>query len=324
MKYTDLRLRIRHFFKKYKKVIFIVISIWAIIVFINYLLQNREIEPEATTTYEPHASVMNDSSTTPKKLQEPIEKLIKQYVDYCNERNYQEAYDMLSEECKLYEFENNPANFIDYVLTKMPNEREYAIQDYSNMTTSFGKVYIYEVKYTEDILATGLTGTDFMYTNEKMAFYEDQDGELQFSIGNFIYNTPIQSISENEYLKIDVLKKHVNYSLEEYEVKFTNRSEYIVVILDGKGTNEIGLQLSNEVRDIANVSKLVLYPNESTTQKLIFSKFVDDGDTSQELVFGSIRIMENYSGVENVEETVIQQEIDNAISKFSMTVSVKE
>lgn len=324
MNFTELRIKIRHFLKKYKRIIIIVLSIWAFIIFINYLLKNKTITYEPSITYEPHVSVMDDSSTTPKTLQQPIETLIEKYVTACNEQNYQEAFNLLSDECREYEFDNNPAEFLNHVLTKMPSPREYSIQNYSNINIAEGNLYIYEVRYTEDMLATGLTNSEYLFTSEKMAFLKDKDGNIKMSVGSYIYHTPIQSVAENEYLKIDVVDKKVNYSIEEYEVKFTNRSEYTVVIADSYGKNEVELQLINETRGKENQDYIILEPGQSITQNLIFSKFVDDGDSSLNLIFGSVRVMQNYSGIDGVDEETIQRELDNAIAKFSMTVSVAE
>lgn len=324
MRFTDLRLKIRHFFRKNKKIIIVAVSIWGIIVIVNYILKNRVQTPEATTTYEPHISVMSESSSTPKRLREPIEKLIEEYVRCCNEQEYEKAFNMLSEECRSYGFSNSPANFVSHVLARIPNKREYSIQDYSNFTANNKKIYIYEVKFTEDMLATGLTGTQYAYTSEKMAFYEDDEGNIKMSVGSYIYQTSIQSISENEYLKIDIMSKIVTYDEEIYKVKFTNRSEHTVVVADGYGAAETELQLPNETRKRVEDAKIVLEPGSDMIQTFTFQKFADDGDDSQSIIFGSIRVMEHYSGTEDVEEEIIQSEIDNAIAKFSLTVSVKE
>ena len=57
--------------------------------------------------------------------------------------------------------------------------------------------------------------------------------------GDYIYHSDINSISENQYLKVDVVDKVVNYSIEQYEIKFTNRSNYTIVIADGGETDEV-------------------------------------------------------------------------------------
>lgn len=68
----------------------------------------------------------------------------------------------------------------------------------------------------------------------------------------------------------------------------------------------------------------MLGPNESLTQTFTFPKFVDDSDYSQKLIFSSVRVMEQYSGTDFATEEVIQSEIDNAISKFSMEIVLAE
>ena len=184
-------------------------------------------------------------------------------------------------------------------------------------------MYIYEIKYTEDLLATGLTNSEYVYTSEKMAFYRDEEGNIEMAVGGYIYQTPIQSIAENEYLKIDVLNKIVEYDEETYEIKFTNRCEHTVVIADGYGTSESEMQIGNETRKRIETSKIVLEPGESLTNSISFQKYVDDGDDSLAIIFGSIRVMEIYSGTEEVEEEIILSEIDNALAKFSMSISVE-
>jgi len=62
------------------------------------------------------------------------------------------------------------------------------------------------------------------------------------------------------------------------------------------------------------IEKIILEPLSEITLKFEFPKFVDDGDISQSLLFSSIRVMEKYSGVEDVPEETIQSEIDNDLN----------
>lgn len=319
MSYTELRLKFRRFFRANKRLFLIIFIIWAIIFFINMILSNMPQEYEAETTYEAHSSVIKGSST-PSSMQDPIEKMINNYVSYCNEGNYQRAYDMLSEDCKDYEFNNDITKFMEHVLTKMSTPKIHAIQSYSKTKYDDKTMYIYEVKYIDDILASGLTNEEYGYTQENMTFFKTDEG-IEMHVGNYMYHTDIKSISENDYLKIDVIDKVVHYSMETYEVKFTNRSNYTVVIADGEVADEVLLVLPNESRQSGELDNIVLRENESCTIKFEFPKFVDDGELSQKLAFPAIRVMEKYSGT-NVEDEIIQTEIDNAIAKFSMEVVV--
>jgi len=319
--FTDFRIKMIHFFRKNKKIIFIAVSVWVIIFLINSFLKSYEPKKELQTTYEPHTSVMDDGKSVAKSISNPIEEMIAEYVGYCNESNWTEAYNMLSETCKEYSFENELSNFINYIYTKMPTKKNYAIQDYSNE----GNTYIYQIKYTDDMLATGLTNTTYQYTEEKMIFKKQKDGTIEMSVGNFIDYEEIKNISENEYLKVDVKSVVKYYSMEQYRVRFTNRTDNIIVIANNTEKNEVTLQMqSSDKRNRNNLSKhIVLKPKESQTIDLKFSKFYDSNDISSSLLFNSIRVMEQYSGTENISDEVIQSEAQNAIAKFSVTIPIK-
>ena len=69
---------------------------------------------------------------------------------------------------------------------------------------------------------------------------------------------------------------------------------------------------------------IVLSPGESKTFTFTYTKFVDDGDSISDMTFGSIRVMEQYSGTDlnKVTEDQINQEINNAVDKFSMKLAL--
>ena len=317
--FTDFRLRIRHFFKKYGKVLGIAFLIWLVIFIVNRIIANYEPKQELQTTYTPHTSVMDDSSSVSKSISDPIEEMIEQYVTFCNDADWQAAYNMLSDECKRYSFNDNIEEFMEYVYTKMPTPKKYAIQDYSNK----GNTYIYQIKYTDDMLATGLTNTTYNYTEEKMTFKKQSDGTIEMSVGNYLEHNEIKNISESEYLKVDVKSVTKYYSIEEYEVKLTNRSQYTIVIADGQEEKEIVLKLNSGDTRKADLEKLVLAPGYSTTVMLKFPKLYDNNDDAKSLVLNTVRVMEKYSGA-NVDEATAQAEIQNAIAKFGVSIPVDE
>ena len=323
MNFTEYRLRFRRFFRKYKRVLLVILIVWAIIFFINKIVGNLNSGYYKENTYKPHTSVINNSKKVPTNMQASIEDTIEQYMEYCNNAEFDKAFEMISEECRNYVFDNDVEKYMSYLYTKMPTKKEYAIQSYSSTKYNGETLYIYEIKYTDDLLATGLTNSTYSYTQENITFYYNDEGKLQMNVGNYMFHKDIKNISENEYLKIDVVDKIVNYSIEQYTVKFTNRSNYNVVIADAQENDEVVLMLPQETRNRMEVTDIVLEPNETEVVTFTFQKFVDDGDESNSMLFSSIRVMEKYSGTEDVEDAVIQSEIDNAIAKFSMEVSVK-
>lgn len=318
--FTSFRIKALHFLKKNSKVIFIVVCIWAVVFFVNLFLRNYKAPQEVQTTYEPHISVMDKTDSVPRKVSNQVEEMLEQYVGYLLEGNVEMAYQMLSDNCKQWSFENNIDVFTSYVLEKVGAAKRYTIQNYSNE----GNTYIYQVKYMDDFLATGLTNTTYSFTEEKIVFQRQKDGSLEMAVGSFIDYEELHNVSENEYLKVELQAVQKYYSYEVYTVKITNRSDDTVVISDSQEEGEIFLTLaSNDTRKAVNMADLVLKPKESVTKQIQFQKFYDNQDAASSLTFGSVRVMEQYSGTKDVAEEVIQAEIQNAVAKFSVNLPIQ-
>lgn len=315
----ELRLKIRHWIKKYGKILFFIIIVWISIFIINKFLGDYQAEQVPNTTKTPQVAVMSTNEKVSKKVQTSAEEFIESYVDACNQGKYQKAFAMISENCRKYEFNDDVEKFAKYVLEKMPTPKKYSIQSYSN-TQGY---YIYEVKYFDDMLATGLTNSEYNFTTEKMVLKKNSKGSFDIAVGNFIEYKDINSVAENDYLKIDVKNCMVRYSTQTYEVKLTNRTDYTIVVADNYIEDEISLALSGEYRGTESGKTIVLQPEGSLTVKLGFMKFVDDNDEAQSLLFSNIRVLEEYAGVTSNND-VKKAEIEKSIDKFSMNVPVKK
>lgn len=314
--FTDLRIKIRNFFKKHKKKIYIGIIIFVIVFVINRYIGSIEKVPVRKTTYEPHVSVMDSTSKVPKKLQQPIVEILDKYIQYCNNKEYENAYELLSEDCKKGAYPDIK-DFKTYINDIFPNKKLYSIQDYSNING----MYIYQIKIFDDFLATGLTDSEYKYYDEKITIVQEKNDELKLLVGKFLEKTDIKSIAEDDYLKIDIKTKTTTYNTETYHVKITNRSEYTAVLSDGNvGFEEIAINLGAEYRNRndADLQNVILKSGEAKEYDFTFTKFYDDGDTTQEIVFNAIRIMDNYTG----SEETAQEEIDNAITKYSLRIKL--
>ena len=312
MNFIDTRLKIRRFIKKNrKKVIFVVITV-AIIIAINYILKNMPEEEIPKTTYEPNVAVM-DESEVPKKWHSEIENRIKTFVDYCNNKEYQKAYDMISDDCKdaIYPV---IGDFKEYVDKRFQVKRIYSIQNFSNIS----KQYIYDVNFMSDFMATGSTATNYGYVQEKFVFTED-DNSLKFAIGGFVRTNILDAFVEDENLKIVTKKKNVYYDHETYTVDITNKTDYPIVLGNGTGEDEIAISVNEQLREETNINavNVVLQPNESRTFTFVFEKYCDDGYAPQAMYFTDVRVLKSYSGTEETR----QQELDNAVRRYSLILN---
>lgn len=309
----DLRLKIRHFLKKHQRLIIFIIVILIIIITINRILISLKPKPSPTTTYTPHISVLDNTSEVPDKVEKSFENFIEKYVIYCNTGDYTNAWNLVSKECKENLFDNSYTDFVEYVQTKFNSHKRYAIQDYSN----YNDKYIYSVKIFDDYLATGLTNQTYLYQEEKMVASYDENKNVVFSVGNYMDSKEINAMNANEYLRVEVKEAIEKYGFIIYKVKFTNIKDYTVVIQDeNSNTNEVLINVGSENRGPENIFNIILKPGETKEVELSFAKFYDSNLVVNSLILNSIRILENYTG----DPELAEQEIENAIDKFSMTI----
>ena len=310
------RLKIRNFFKKYKRVIFIVLIVWLVIIAINFFLGRRSETPMLNTTYNPHEVVLTSDTEVPEKLQTPIEDTIDDYINKCNNKDYSGAFELLTTDCKTHVFGDSLDNFTTYASSVFPNKKRYSIQNYSN----FGQAYIYNVKLIDDIIATGLTNQSYAYYEEKFAVKEE-NGKIKLNVNDYMGFNDLKKVAEDDYLKIRVENKEEFYSFEIYSVKITNKTDKKIVLYDGIVGNELSLISGQDERNPINVKDTItLEPGETRTFEITFNKYYDESTKASEIAFNKIRIMtEQYTGTEETEE----EELSKAERTYSITIPIQ-
>lgn len=298
---VDIELKIRRFFRRFGKGILVAIAIFFIILAINKMFKNINQNKKPETTYTPSTPVMDDTANIPTKVQKSTEEFIDEYIKYCNNGEFSKAYEMISEDCKKDYF-GSYTDYENYVKRKFETPKQYVIQSYS----VYNKKYIYSVKLFDDFLATGLTNSTYRYQEEKLVASYNDNNKLVFSVGNFIEKNKMQSVQENNYLKVDVREQIVFYEYEEYKIRLTNRSDYTIIIqnLDAED-DEVVIDLGRDQRANLNIEPIILEPGSTSTVIPIFSKGYDNKSTTKAIKFTSVRVVD-----ENEDE----------IDKFSMTM----
>ena len=150
-----------------------------------------------------------------EKVEEKKELIIDQFIRYCNAKNINEAYNLLSENCKKYVYP-----------TKDIFEKNYVNKIY-NTTKLYSKEYYfsgtYKVKLYEDMTSTGkvsdMSIEDYFTIDESETY-----PKLNISgyIKNEKYDNDIENGSGNSYVKINVTNRAVFRDYEEYTIEIKN------------------------------------------------------------------------------------------------------
>lgn len=302
----SIRLKIRNFWKKHKYKVIIGLLIWIIILIVNYILKFNKDIVSPSIGYTPHESIMDTEEKVPTSIIPTIGNWMEEFHSACNQKNYEVAYQLLSEE---YRKENTLEDFKSYVDDIYDSPKTYVMQNYSNQKN----IYIYRVKIMDDILSTGLTGKDTLeYVEERVVVKKDGD-KLEFSIGNSIMTEQLDKVFENEHMKVTVNQREIYYDAEIYTITIENRTDYTIVLNNYSNLKAITLDIGDDQRNIVGDAEVVVQPESKLILELKFTKFFDDERSSRALKFDSVRIFEEYNG---------KQTDDEALRKYSFEIAL--
>ncbi|MBO5005337.1 MAG: hypothetical protein J6D03_08940, partial [Clostridia bacterium] len=270
--WLNLRLKVRDFFKKHKKKITIIVIIVGIVIAIDRFLGSRPVVELPSTTYEPHSPVMDETAKVPEQYKAPINNLIDNYVNYCNNKEYENAYNLLSSDFKA-NYCDNIEEFKTYVDQLYKEKQIYNIQNFSNVNGA----YVYRLRLLNDILATGTTD-GYEYKEEKVVIKEE-NGVLKLALNGYVGEENLGIVAEDEYMRIDIVKKEVKYTSETYTVEITNKTGNFIVLLDNTEMDEIVMKVNGDSRGVNGLENgnLVVLPNSKKTLTLPFDQYYDDG-----------------------------------------------
>lgn len=292
---TKIKTTIIDFFKKHGRKIIIILFVWGVILAINYFVGKMEDVPEIQTNYKPHESVM-ENGNVPTDLQDPIEQLIGQFVENCNNKDYEAAYNLLTEDCQNNIYPDMEL-FKQYVDSVFPNKKIYNIQNFSNKD----EVYIYTVNILNDILASGLNNEKDEQVYSEKYIVKKENGQLKLSIREYVGRQNLSYMYEDEYMKIKIESVDVKYDNIVYNLNITNKSENYIVYSDYSVDYEIALDTSEGLKRKADevLEPIILDKLETKNFSVKFTIFYDEDTVIQDMLFDYIRIYESDEDYEN-------------------------
>ena len=169
------------------KILAIIIAIILILCVIRLLNEmaknaNRKTENtvniETSTTYKPQETILQGENV-PDFQQEKNDNVMENFIKYCNKKEIQKAYNLLTDECKEILFNSDIQNFEkDYINKIFTTEKSYTMKSWIKTSNS----YTYKVKIMEDMLSTGKV-------NEAVEDYYtivNKNGENKLNINSYV------------------------------------------------------------------------------------------------------------------------------------------
>lgn len=289
--------RIIRWYNQYRKEIWIVIlTIIGIIALIqtlnNYYKNNPKKESSSgtnitTTTY----NNQNYSVVTKTEINEKVSKnsqtVIKDFFDYCNSGKIEEAYNLLSQDCKEELYPN-----IDTFKNQYYNKIFTEIRIYnSTLWISNTNRNTYRLEIMGDILASGKK--DAMPIEDYYTVI-NQDGKYALNISSYIGREEINISKTENNITVTILRKNIYMDYEKYEIKVKNETQGNLVFNTKNNTDSVYIQDENGLKYIAFLNEISEYDLEisrelTKTYNIKFNRTYKPKIDIEKVAFGDIK-----------------------------------
>lgn len=214
----------------------------ALLQLLNYFAKTQKDNlPENYSTddvsvYQPDRSLVT-GSIVPEKNFSKQSSLINNFMEYCNNGKIQEAYVLLSDDCKnilypsLEEFKTKYYNII------FNQKRKYSIENWTGD--------IYRIDMTEDILATGKSN-EGLVTQDYFTIVS-QESELKLNISKLIKVEELNKEKKDSNLLVKVKKREVYMDYEVYDFEIKNVSNQKIELDSLENTDSIYITDNNNI-----------------------------------------------------------------------------
>ena len=100
--WLNIRLKVRDFWKRHKYKVILGILIWIIVIIVNDALKSGKVAVTPSISYAPHESIMDSQTEVSESLAKSVEKWTDSFYEACNNKEYETAYNMLSDSYKRH------------------------------------------------------------------------------------------------------------------------------------------------------------------------------------------------------------------------------
>ena len=198
-----------------------------------YVEKNQvDINSLNTITLTSENSAISGKRTT---ISQNEVNLIDQFFSYCNSGKIQEAYNLISDDCKNEMYSEIKIFQEAYFKPVFGNGKR-------NITIENWTGNIFMITLNEDFLATGRYSNDNTL-QDYVTVVKDSEGNYKLNINNYVGRTIYEKTSSAKDLEIKLLRKDTYMDYETYTFEIKNNSNYTTLLGD--------------IQDDENVSYLV-------------------------------------------------------------------
>lgn len=261
--------------------------------------QNETTEDKNTEndyTKQSQSLVSDDEITGTYKTD--FGNLIDTFLKNCSEKKYNEAYDLLTSDCKNTLYPSKDIFADQYCLKKFTEGKTYDFQAWSTKGA-----YIYLVKIYDDILSSGRLSNK-SYIQDYYSIMEE-NGEYKLNINGYIGLMKRNNKKESDNIRISVDYSNVYIDYEIYTLTIKNSSDKDILLDSKENTETVYVSDKNDYQYEALMYEvldedLLIHTQEEKEIKIKFSNNYNEGINMRKLVFS--KIIKDYNNYINDKE----------------------
>ena len=283
---------IRYWNHNRKKIIIVIAIIAFIFILIRILdgyYKNKSINSSSPVIdmTKPIQSVITGQKVD-EKVTDKNMNCIDQFINYENNKEYEKAYSLLTDDCKE-EYSNDVNTFINNYCTKIfATKKTYNLELWFNS----GDAYTYKIKmYEENMLATGEGNLD-KNIEDYITIVKGKD-EDKISRNGFIRKSNINKSNEVNNIEVLIRSKKVYKDYETYNITIRNKTSNDILIGDRKNNKDIYLVDKDNIQYSAflnelSTDSLLLKSGYEKNISINFNKIYDQNKIISEIKFKNI------------------------------------
>lgn len=268
----------------------------------NYQVATSNIVKKENNVIVEEESALSGGKVNSSKLKTDTD-VVKQFINYCKEQKVEEAYNMLTEECKEV-FYPSIDTFINnyYSKTFANSEVICTVENWYENT--------YKVKIAEDILSKGTNNNSAV--QDYITVKEEEEG-YKLNINQYIGREEIEKVEQNEQYAITIISRDIYMNYEQYKIRIKNNTED-EILLDTM-TDEETMYLQDSVggkypaynHELAITDLDITAGNEKEISIKYYSSF-NSGKNIKRLVFSDVILNynSNHKILNDYEKSIIE------------------
>lgn len=212
---------------------------------------------------------------------------INNFINYCNQKDLEKAYSMLTEDCKSQIYTT-----LDTFTKAYYNDVFNGQKKTCTIENWFGNTY--KVNIYDDMLATG---KETKYSKQDYITIETENGENKLNINNYIGHKDINKTTTNDNITVQVESRDTYKEYEEYTIKVRNDKDKTIQLDTIQSPKTLYLEdekgvkynyYSNELTD----SMLTIEAGHSKEMTIKFYSTYISSKKIRNIVFSNLKVID--------------------------------